>query len=179
MARLRIACSTFRCSAGEAIFVPAGTTHTIGAGLVICEIQEYSDLTYRVFDYNRRDAQGRARELHIEKALQVMRFGEQHGGKIAPVRIVRGAVTETYFVACRYFAAEKWEFADSMAVGDIAGTFRLRRIPGRPRLDSVGRRIRGIRAGANLAASRRARRISFGAARTHLSAPRLRSRVSR
>jgi mannose-6-phosphate isomerase len=101
--------------AGEAIFVPAGTTHTIGAGLVICEIQEYSDLTYRVFDFNRRDAQGRARELHIEKALQVMRFGEQYGGKIAPVRITRGAVTETYFVACRYFAAEKWEFADSIA----------------------------------------------------------------
>jgi len=75
--------------AGEAIFVPAGTAHTIGAGLVLCEIQEYSDLTYRVFDYNRRDAQGRSRELHIEKALQVMRFGEQHGGKIEPVRMTR------------------------------------------------------------------------------------------
>jgi len=75
--------------AGEAIFVPAGTAHTIGAGLVLCEIQEYSDLTYRVFDYNRRDAQGRSRELHIEKALQVIRFGEHHGGKIAPVRVER------------------------------------------------------------------------------------------
>src|SRR6202034_1926958 len=63
--------------AGEAIFVPAGTAHTIGAGLVLCEVQEYSDLTYRVLDYNRRDAQGRSRELHIEKALQVIRFGEQ------------------------------------------------------------------------------------------------------
>jgi mannose-6-phosphate isomerase len=99
--------------AGEAIFVPAGTTHTIGAGLVLCEVQEYSDLTYRVFDYNRRDAQGRSRELHIEKALQVIRFGKQHGGKIAPVRIARGSVTETYFIACRYFAVEKWEFAES------------------------------------------------------------------
>jgi mannose-6-phosphate isomerase len=101
-------------SDGEAIFVPAGTAHTIGAGLVFCEIQEYSDLTYRVFDYNRRDAQGRSRELHIEKALQVMRFGEQHGGKIEPVRIMRNGVTETYFIACRYFAAEKWEFAESI-----------------------------------------------------------------
>jgi mannose-6-phosphate isomerase len=98
--------------AGEAIFVPAGTAHTIGAGLVLCEIQEYSDLTYRVFDYNRRDAQGRPRELHIEKALQVMRFGEQRGGKISPARIARGAATETFFIACRYFAAEKWEFAE-------------------------------------------------------------------
>jgi mannose-6-phosphate isomerase len=101
--------------AGEAIFVPAGTTHTIGAGLVLCEIQEYSDLTYRVFDYNRRDAQGRSRELHIEKALQVIRFGEQHGGKIEPVRITRGGVTETYFVVCRYFAVEEWEFAERVA----------------------------------------------------------------
>jgi mannose-6-phosphate isomerase len=101
--------------AGEAIFVPAGTTHTIGAGLVLCEVQEYSDLTYRVFDYNRRDAQGRSRELHVEKALQVIRFGEQRGGKIAPVRITRGPVTETYFIACRFFAVEKWEFAESMA----------------------------------------------------------------
>jgi mannose-6-phosphate isomerase len=101
--------------AGEAIFVPAGTAHTIGAGLVLCEIQEYSDLTYRVFDYNRRDALGHSRELHIEKALQVMRFGEQRGGKIEAARMVRDGVTETFFVACRYFAAERWEFEERMA----------------------------------------------------------------
>jgi mannose-6-phosphate isomerase len=101
--------------AGEAIFVPAGTAHTIGAGLVLCEIQEYSDLTYRVFDYNRRDASGRSRELHIEKALQVMRFGEQRGGKIEAARIVRDGVTETFFIACRYFVVERWEFAERIA----------------------------------------------------------------
>jgi mannose-6-phosphate isomerase len=101
--------------AGEAIFVPAGTAHTIGAGVVLCEVQEYSDLTYRVFDYNRRDAQGRSRELHIEKALRVIRFGKQHGGKIEPARIVRGGGAETFFIACRYFAAEKWEFAKRTA----------------------------------------------------------------
>ncbi len=101
--------------AGEAIFVPAGTAHTIGAGLVLCEIQEYSDLTYRVFDYDRRDALGHARELHIEKALQVMRFGEQRGGKIDAARMVRDGVTETFFIACRYFAVERWEFAARMA----------------------------------------------------------------
>jgi len=97
---------------GDAIFVPAGTAHTIGPGLVLCEIQEYSDVTYRVYDYNRRDAEGLARQLHIEKALDVIQFGEQSGGKIEPVRIERGAVTETYFVACRYFATEKWKFSE-------------------------------------------------------------------
>lgn len=100
---------------GDVIFVPAGTAHTIGGGLVLCEIQQHSDITYRVYDYNRRDAQGRLRDLHIEKALQVIRFGEQSGGKVDPVRISRGAVTETYFVTCRYFATEKWEFAERIA----------------------------------------------------------------
>jgi len=100
---------------GDAIFVPAGTAHTIGAGLVLCEIQEHSDLTYRVYDYNRRDAKGRARELHIGKALEVIRFGEQSGGKIEPVSFKRGPVTETFLVSCRYFATEKWEFGESVA----------------------------------------------------------------
>ena len=77
-------------SAGDAIFIPAGTVHTIGPGLVLCEIQQQSDLTYRVYDYDRRDAQGQSRELHIEKALEVMRFGKQTGGRIEPVPARRG-----------------------------------------------------------------------------------------
>ncbi len=101
--------------AGDVIFVPAGTAHTIGAGLVLCEIQEHSDITYRVFDYNRLTAEGKPRPLHIEQALAVINFGEQSGGKLEPVRITRGAVMETYFIACRYFATEKWEFAERVA----------------------------------------------------------------
>ena len=101
--------------AGDAIFVPAGTAHTIGPGLVLCEIQEHSDVTYRVFDYNRRTAEGKPRALHIEQALAVINFGEQSGGKLEPVRITRGALAETYFIACRYFATEKWEFAERVA----------------------------------------------------------------
>ncbi|MCL6566559.1 MAG: class I mannose-6-phosphate isomerase [Acidobacteriia bacterium] len=107
--------ATIPLVAGEAVFVPAGTVHTIGPGLVLCEIQEYSDLTYRIFDYNRRTAEGRPRELHIAQALDVIQFSEQSGGKLEPLRIARGPVTETYFVACRYFATEKWEFAGRIA----------------------------------------------------------------
>jgi mannose-6-phosphate isomerase len=102
-------------SAGDAIFVPAGTVHTVRPGLLLCEIQENSDLTYRVYDYNRRDAQGQPRPLHVEKALAVIHFGEQSSGRIEPVCIRRGALTETYFVACRYFATEKWEFGERIA----------------------------------------------------------------
>lgn len=97
---------------GDAVFVPARTTHTIGPGLVLCEIQQNSDLTYRVYDYNRRDAKGRARELHIEKALDVIRFGEQRGGKIQAPQIRRGPVAETRLAACEYFTTERWEFSE-------------------------------------------------------------------
>jgi mannose-6-phosphate isomerase len=98
-------------SAGDAIFIPAGTMHTIGAGLVLCEIQQLSDITYRVYDYNRRDANGKARELHIEKALEVTNFGAAFPGKFQPVRVQSSDVTKTYFAACPYFATEKWEFS--------------------------------------------------------------------
>src|ERR1700733_34866 len=110
---------------GDAIFVPAGTAHTIGPGLVLCEIQQHSDLTYRVYDYNRRDAEGRTRPLHIEKALAVMRFGKQEGGKIKPVRIERAGLKRTYLAACRYFATEKWEFSSLVPAETGRGRFEL------------------------------------------------------
>jgi len=110
---------------GDAVFVPAGTAHTIGAGLVICEIQETSDLTYRVYDYNRRDAKGNMRPLHIQKALDVMRFGRQSGGKLDPVQVKSGNVTKTYFVACRYFATERWDFTERVATTVCSHHFDL------------------------------------------------------
>lgn len=110
---------------GDAMFVPAGTTHTIGGGFVLCEIQQNSDLTYRVYDYNRRDANGNTRELHLKKAFDVMRFGEQRGGKVVPVTIEHQTVTKTFFTACRYFAAERWQFATPAATNSSREHFEL------------------------------------------------------
>ena len=56
---------------GDVFFIPAGTVHAIGAGILICEIQQNSNTTYRVYDYNRRDKDGNLRPLHVEKALAV------------------------------------------------------------------------------------------------------------
>ncbi len=56
---------------GDVFFIPAGTIHAIGAGNLICEIQQNSNTTYRVYDYDRRDKSGNARELHIDKAIDV------------------------------------------------------------------------------------------------------------
>lgn len=57
---------------GDTVFIPAGTVHAIGKGLLIAEIQENSNVTYRIYDYDRIDKNGNKRELHIDKALEVM-----------------------------------------------------------------------------------------------------------
>ena len=59
---------------GDAFFIPAGTVHAIGKGSLICEIQQSSNCTYRLYDYNRKDKYGNYRELHMEKALAVMDY---------------------------------------------------------------------------------------------------------
>ena len=64
----------FEVKAGDCFFIPSGTIHAIGTGCLIYEIQQYSNLTYRVYDYGRRDKNGNTRELHIEKALNVLDF---------------------------------------------------------------------------------------------------------
>lgn len=59
------------CSEGDVFYIPSGTVHAVGKGLMIAEIQQSSNTTYRVFDYNRRGKDGKLRELHVEKALDV------------------------------------------------------------------------------------------------------------
>ncbi len=61
----------FEVKAGECYFIPSGTIHAIASGCLICEIQQNSNLTYRVYDYGRKDKNGNERELHVEKALKV------------------------------------------------------------------------------------------------------------
>ena len=94
---------------GDTFFVPAGTPHSIGPNMVICEVQEYSDLTYRVYDFGRVDAHGQPRELHVEKALQVTNFGKPAGGKVTSLPLPADGATRSLLAACRYFATERWE----------------------------------------------------------------------
>ena len=85
---------------GDFIFVPAGTVHAIGPGLTLCEVQQFSDITYRIYNY------GRPRELHLEKALEVMRR-HPAAGRIRPARVGSAELTHDYLVGCRHFALER------------------------------------------------------------------------
>src|SRR4029077_17719937 len=86
----------FSVRAGDAFFVPAGSAHTIGPGVLLCEVQQHSDITYRVFDYNRRQADGTCRSLHVRQALDVLQFGPQRCGKVQGVQVQQGSAKKTY-----------------------------------------------------------------------------------
>jgi mannose-6-phosphate isomerase len=125
--------------AGDAFFVPAGMAHTIGPGMVICEVQQHSDITYRVFDYNRLQPDGTPRPLHIRQALDVLRFGESCGGKVAPLQIRRGSLLKTCLAACRYFATERWDFSERVTAATSPERFELLLpISGRGRIECDG-----------------------------------------
>lgn len=89
---------------GDVIFVPAGTVHAIGGGIMLYELQEYSDLTYRMYDYGRLTATGVPRELHIERSLDVAQYDASPAVKVQAVPLVHNAqYDERCLVACPYF----------------------------------------------------------------------------
>ncbi len=96
--------------AGDTFFVPPGTVHAIGAGLALVEIQQYSDVTYRLYDY------GRDRPLHLEQSMDVA-FGGPHPGKSAP----DGSV----IASCNYFTVEKLMWRDGFAYRPDGERFHL------------------------------------------------------
>jgi len=116
---------THDVTAGDTFFVIPGTPHTIGPGMILCEVQEYSDLTYRIYDYGRVDSNGRSRELHVEKALEVMKFGAAAPGKLAPLHLPGERVHKTLLAACSYFATERWEFRATVESESRADCFEL------------------------------------------------------
>ncbi|MBO4965625.1 MAG: class I mannose-6-phosphate isomerase [Muribaculaceae bacterium] len=80
---------------GDAFYIPAGRVHALGEGILVCEIQESSDVTFRIYDYDRPDTDGKLRELHVEEACESIDFVNPRGGAIdyvalhnVPVRLV-------------------------------------------------------------------------------------------
>ena len=109
-------------SPGDTFYVPSGTPHTIGAEMILCEVQQNSDLTYRLYDFHRVDAHGNPRELHIEKGMAVIDFDHRKGGKVSPVALPSANdAKKSLLVACQYFATERWDLsAQHRATSDPA-----------------------------------------------------------
>jgi len=112
----------FEPQAGDCVFIPAGTVHAIGAGLVVAEIQESSDVTYRLYDWNRTSADGTPRPLHIEAGLEAV----THFGPVGPV-LREGSLSAgeplpadaaaRRLVSCDYFLFDEVRPSGDWAVG--------------------------------------------------------------
>ncbi len=92
---------------GDVFFIPAGRVHAIGKGILVAEIQQTSDVTYRIFDYNRKDDKGNLRELHTELAIDAIDFSylDEYKTKYS---VERNKSTE--IVSCNYFTTNILEF---------------------------------------------------------------------
>jgi mannose-6-phosphate isomerase len=102
---------------GDVIYNPEGTVHAIGAGLFLFEIQQASDLTYRLYDYARRGADGKERELHLDKALEVANLRAGSWAKVVPLELEAG---RRLLVESRHFAME------ALTPSALAGGARLK-----------------------------------------------------
>lgn len=103
---------------GDVFFIEAGTIHAIGAGILICEIQQNSNTTYRVYDYGRQDAVGNLRELHIEKALAVSNLTptkpvvfDDDKSKAAEDNVEYKKLAE-----CKYFTTEHYKADEKLSL---------------------------------------------------------------
>ena len=93
--------------AGDAFYLPAGTLHAIGAGIVLYEVQQTSDLTYRIYDYNRTGADGKPRELHVDKAADVLDYRASTAGAVRTLTYELGGLRRTLLIACERFIVER------------------------------------------------------------------------
>ncbi len=100
---------------GDVLFVPAGTVHAILGGVVLLEVQESSDSTYRLYDWNRVGFNGKPRPLHIEKALDVIDY-DFHNEVCKPSRIKKHYGYFSTLVSCPYFTINRYEFDRDISI---------------------------------------------------------------
>lgn len=108
---------------GDFIHIPAGTVHAIGAGVLLAEIQQMSDATFRVDDWGRVGPDGKPRKLHPEEALAATNFERGPVGPVVPAALATGLadVVHEKLVETRYFAVDRWRAGRPVELGDREG----------------------------------------------------------
>jgi mannose-6-phosphate isomerase len=105
---------------GDMFFIPSGTIHAIMAGSLIYEVQESSDITFRVYDWDRLDDKGKPRDLQIDNAIMVSDCTTHGSAKITPVLVEHNGYSRSIRVICRYFALEEYDLTKGVSAA-IAG----------------------------------------------------------
>jgi mannose-6-phosphate isomerase len=115
---------SFEPRPGDCVFLPAGTVHAVGGGVLMAEIQQTSDATFRLFDWNRRDDQGMSRPLHIEESLASIHWNQ---GPVNPVHVAElikpsNLAKKQDLVRCPFFELTYWKSSEPV---HLAGQGRL------------------------------------------------------
>jgi mannose-6-phosphate isomerase len=106
---------------GDVFFLETGTVHAIGAGMVVAEIQQTSDITYRIYDFDRKDAAGNERELHVDLALDAINYDKIEAQKFYG----KAKNSSNEMVNCKYFTTNFIPLDGEMAVRKNKETFRV------------------------------------------------------
>lgn len=122
--------------AGDFFYVPSGTMHAIGKGILILETQQSSDTTYRVYDFERTDAQGRQRELHIQDSINVMGIGPVANSHPDTVSI--GEMQVTTYISNEFFTVYKWQVAGQARMKQAAPYYLVSVLAGSGRVSVAG-----------------------------------------
>ena len=111
---------------GDVYYVPAGTVHGIGSGILVAEIQESSNVTYRVYDYDRVDKDGNKRELHFDKAVQVMDMDLAPDASQKP-RMVKHypGCSRELLCRCKYFEVERIQVTKGFSFSVMDSSFQV------------------------------------------------------
>ena len=120
---------------GDCYLIEAGTLHAIGAGCVICEVQQNSNVTYRVYDYNRVGADGKKRELHVKKAMDVINFGRFTDGTGSGEWRNVGGGRMRLLTSCDYFTCFELDVKGEMTLFNSESFTVLCLIEGKAEID--------------------------------------------
>jgi mannose-6-phosphate isomerase len=134
----------FQPRPGDCLFLQAGTVHAVGGGVLMAEVQQTSDATFRLFDWNRKDASGKQRQLHVEEALASIHWNI---GPVDPVRASgyplpgqkpNGSVCQE-LVRCRYFELEYLRQTEPFTLGGVGRLQVAIGLHGNSQLQATGR----------------------------------------
>jgi mannose-6-phosphate isomerase len=110
--------ASFTPKPGDGVFLPGGTVHALGDGVVVFEVQQNSDVTYRLYDWGHVDAKtGKPRPLQVEQALECVDFADHAGGLVSPVVEATPSVEREWLFHCEYFWLSRLHGDKPFAVG--------------------------------------------------------------
>ncbi|MEA1997291.1 MAG: type I phosphomannose isomerase catalytic subunit [Gemmatimonadota bacterium] len=114
---------SFEVAAGDFIFMPTGVVHAIGEGTIVLEIEQNSDMTYRLHDWGRLGDDGKPRPTHIDKGMDVIDFNDRAPVKTEGMSYFEGGNRITHLASCKYFSAELLELESTYRLDTRGKTF--------------------------------------------------------